>query len=182
MSACRRFAFTVVSSLAIAAPVLAQNAPAPTAASRPPAQSTSTSASASSSSSSSVRYDAALAGRVGADQRGMRSYVLVILKTGPTRVAAGPERDEMFKGHFANIERLAAAGKLVVAGPFSADADGWRGLYLFAVADVDEARTLVAADPVITKGEMVPEFHTWYGSAALMVVPETHQTLIEQKR
>jgi len=31
-------------------------------------------------------YDAALAKRLGADERGMRSYVLVILKTGPTPV------------------------------------------------------------------------------------------------
>src|SRR5688572_27717463 len=61
-------------------------------------------------------YDAALAQSLGADERGMRRYVLVILKTGPTRVPAGPERDEMFKGHFANISRLSAEGKLALAG------------------------------------------------------------------
>jgi uncharacterized protein YciI len=104
-------------------------------------------------------FDEALARKVGADERGMRNYVLEILKTGPTKVAAGPERDEMFKGHFANIERLADAGKLAVAGPFGPGAgDGWRGLYLFAVKDVDEAKQLVASDPVVVKGEMVPEF------------------------
>jgi len=31
-----------------------------------------------------VAYDAALAQRTGADERGMRRYVLVILRTGPT--------------------------------------------------------------------------------------------------
>src|SRR5688572_15561110 len=46
-------------------------------------------------------YDPALAQKVGADARGMRKYVLVILKTGPTRVPDGPERDAMFAGHFA---------------------------------------------------------------------------------
>lgn len=50
--------------------------------------------------------DAGLAQRLGADERGMRQYVLVILKTGPTRVPDGPGRDAMFAGHFANIERL----------------------------------------------------------------------------
>ena len=35
------------------------------------------------------KYDAAAAERLGADQRGMRSYVLVVLKTGPNKVAAG---------------------------------------------------------------------------------------------
>ena len=52
-------------------------------------------------------YDEALAKSTGADERGMRKFVLVILKTGPTRVPDGPERDEMFRFLFANIERLA---------------------------------------------------------------------------
>ena len=127
-------------------------------------------------------YNAELARTLGADERGMRSYVLVILKTGPTRVPAGAERDEMFKGHFANIERLAKAGTLAVAGPFADAGDGWRGLYLFAVTDVEEARKLVATDPVIVKGEMVAEYHPWYASAALMTVPATHDTLVKKPR
>ena len=125
-------------------------------------------------------FDAELARKVGADARGMRNYVLVILKTGPTKVPAGAERDEMFKGHFANMERLAKAGKLAIAGPFGSNDGGWRGLYIFAVTDVEEARSLVATDPVVAKGEMVPEFHAWYGSAALMVVPETHDRLVKK--
>ena len=123
-------------------------------------------------------YDAALAKRVGADQRGMRPYVLVILKTGPKRVPDGDARTAMFAGHFANIERLAKAGKLVVAGPFSEDADGWRGLFLFAVEDIEEARQLTATDPVIVNGEMVAEYHRWYGSAAAMLIPEVHEKLL----
>jgi uncharacterized protein YciI len=118
--------------------------------------------------------DAALATRLGADERGMRAYVLVVLRTGPTRVPDGAAREAMFAGHFANMERLAKEGKLVLAGPFTQDPDGWRGLFVFAVADVDEARRLVATDPVIVQGEMVAEYHRWYGSAAVMVVPEVH--------
>jgi uncharacterized protein YciI len=122
-------------------------------------------------------FDAALARRLGADERGMRPYVLVVLKTGPTRVEDPDKRKAMFAGHFANMERLSKAGKLVLAGPFSEDKDGWRGLFVFAVADVEEARALTATDPVIVNGEMVAEFHRWYGSAAVMVVPDTHGRL-----
>jgi uncharacterized protein YciI len=122
-------------------------------------------------------YDAELAKRYGADERGMRRYVLVILKTGPTPVTDPDQRKAMFAGHFANIERLAREGKLVVAGPFGKNEDGWRGLYLFAVTDVEEARKLVATDPVVIHGEMVPEIYPWYGTAAMMAIPEVYPRL-----
>lgn len=123
-------------------------------------------------------YDAALAQRLGADARGMRSYVLVILRTGPTRVPAGKTRNAMFAGHFANIQRLADAGKLVLAGPFDDAGGDWRGLFVFAVDSIDQARALVASDPVIRQGEMVAEYHRWYGSAAAMMLPEIHRKLM----
>ncbi len=130
---------------------------------------------------STAPYDADLARSVGADENGMRAYVLVILKTGPNKVAAGPERDAMFKGHFANINRLAAEGKLAVAGPLDG-VDGWRGLFVLAVADIDEAARITATDPVISAGEMVAEFHKFYGSAALMLVGQHHDRVTKARR
>lgn len=118
-------------------------------------------------------FDAELAKSVGADEHGMRSYVFVLLKTGPKTMPAGPERDAMFQGHFANIKRLADAGKLALAGPYDG-VDGWRGMFVFAVKDIEEAKQLVATDPVIANQEMVAEFHKYYGSAALMLVNANH--------
>ena len=126
-------------------------------------------------------FDAALAARTGADERGMRPYVLVILKTGPKRMPDGEARNAMFAGHFANIQRLSKDGKLVLAGPFSDDPAGWRGLFVFAVASIDEAKALTATDPVIVSGEMVAEYHTWYGSAATMLIPAWHEKLVPAK-
>ncbi|WP_342315659.1 YciI family protein [Lysobacter sp. FW306-1B-D06B] len=123
-------------------------------------------------------FDAALAKRLGADEHGMRRYVLVVLKTGPKRVPDGEQRKAMFAGHFANMERLSKEGKLAVAGPFVEDPAGWRGLFVFAVADVEEAKRLVATDPVIIQGEMVAEYHPWYSSAALMQIPQLHERLV----
>jgi uncharacterized protein YciI len=124
-------------------------------------------------------FDAELAKSVGADEFGMRKYVLVVLKTGPTPMPAGKERDEMFKGHFANINRLAAEGKLALAGPFDG-VDGWRGLFIFAVSDIEEAKQLTATDPVVSSGEMVAEYHTYYGSAALMLVNDAHKRVAKK--
>lgn len=127
-----------------------------------------------SSPAAAADYDAELARRVGADEHGMRSYVLVILKTGPTPVPEGEKRDAMFAGHFANMGRLADAGKLALAGPFAKNVEEWRGLFLLAVPTVEEARALTATDPVIVNGEMIAEFHPWFGSAAAMLLPELH--------
>ena len=125
-------------------------------------------------------FDADLAKRTGADEHGMRHYVLVILRTGPTRVVDAEERKAMFAGHMANIQRLAKEGKLALAGPFG-DKDGdWRGLFVFAVEDIEAAKALVATDPVIAKGEMVAEYHSWYGSAANMLVNELHDKVAKK--
>jgi uncharacterized protein YciI len=121
-------------------------------------------------------FDAALAKQLAADKHGMRSYVLVILKTGPTPVPKGEQRDAMFKGHFANIQRLADEGKLAYAGPLDG-VDGWRGMFIFAVDDVEEAKKLTGTDPVIINGEMIAEYHKHYGSAALMMVNKVHKSL-----
>jgi uncharacterized protein YciI len=119
-----------------------------------------------------------LAARYGADANGMRRYVLVVLKTGPTRVPDGEARKAMFAGHFANMDRLAKAGTLAVAGPFLPSDTGWRGLFIFAVDSVEEAKALAETDPVIVSGEMVAEYHPWYGSAALMATAELHEQLV----
>ena len=122
-------------------------------------------------------HDPALAAKFGADERGMRPYVLVILKTGPNKMPAGPERDAMFRGHFANMQRLSDEGKLVLAGPLDG-VDGWRGLFVFAVADIEQARQLAATDPVLVNGEMVAEYHAYYGSAALIGLLDVHKRLV----
>ena len=35
----------------------------------------------------------------------------------------------------------------------------------------------MATDPVIASGEMVAEYHRWYGSAATLLVAGLHETL-----
>jgi uncharacterized protein YciI len=127
----------------------------------------------------SPAFDEALASTVGADDYGMRQYVLVILKTGPTPMPAGAERDEMFRGHFANMNRLAAEGKLALAGPLDG-VDGWRGLFILAVSDLEEAAAIVATDPVVIHGEMVAEYHKYYGTAALMLVRDAHEKVAKK--
>ena len=123
-------------------------------------------------------YDAARAQAWGANAQGLRAYTFVLLKTGPRRMPDGPERDAMFKGHFANMARLAQEGLLVYAGPLDG-VDGLRGLFILATADLDAARRAVDTDPVVAHGEMVAELHRHFGSAALLAVNEWHPRLVK---
>lgn len=127
-------------------------------------------------------FDAELAKKLGADERGMKTYVLCILKTGPKDAEVkGDARKEVFAGHFANIGRLAEEGKLVVAGPFGKNERSYRGLYIFNVPTVEEAEQLVILDPAVKAGVFVYELTPWYGSAAMMVVNETHKRIEKPK-
>ncbi len=51
-------------------------------------------------------YVKVLADSLGTDDNGMKSYVLVILKTGPAIIEDKDHRAKLFKGHMENINRL----------------------------------------------------------------------------
>jgi uncharacterized protein YciI len=125
-------------------------------------------------------YDAALAKKLKADEYGMRTYVMAFLKAGPNRNRPAEEARKLQRAHLDNINRLAAEGKLVLAGPF-ADDGPIRGIYIFDVPTVAEAEALTRSDPAIQAGSLAMELHPWYGSAALMMVNEVHER-IEQKK
>lgn len=128
-------------------------------------------------------YDAELAKKLGADERGMKLYVLCILKTGPKDAEIkGKERDDIFAGHFKNISTLAKAGKLAIAGPFEKNDRSYRGLYIFNVPTIEEAEKLVVMDPAVKAGVFVPELTLWYATAALMATPEIHNRLQKPKQ
>ena len=71
-----------------------------------------------------------------------------------------PATEEIQKGHMANINRLAEMKKLIAAGPFGDDGR-LRGIFVFRVATLDEAKALTATDPAVQAGRLAMEFHTW---------------------
>lgn len=123
-----------------------------------------------------IEKDTALATALGADDYGMKQYVMAFLKRGPNRDRTPAQAAELQKAHLENIGRLAKEGKLVLAGPFMDDGK-MRGIYIFNVTTVEEAQELTASDPAVQAGSLVMELHPWYGSAALMKVNEIHESL-----
>ena len=137
-----------------------------------------TAVSPQSASKPNPSYDAELAKKLGADERGMKMYVMCVLKTGPKDAdIKGKERQDIFSGHFANINKLAAESKLAVAGPFGKNDKTFRGLYIFNVPTIEEAEKLVVLDPAVKAGVFVADMTLWYGSAALMSTNEIHKKI-----
>jgi uncharacterized protein YciI len=112
-------------------------------------------------------YDSVLARKLGADDYGMKNYVLVILKTGSNKLEAGARRDSLFRGHMENINRLAEEGKLVLAGPLGQNDRSYRGIFILNVRKVEDARILLDTDPTVREKIFEAELYEWYGSAAL---------------
>jgi len=131
--------------------------------------------------STNPSYDDALAKKLGGNENGMKSYVLVILKTGDKEITDEKALADIFADHMKNIQRMADEGKLAVAGPFGKNDNNFRGLYIFNVATVEEAKALVGTDPAVAAGLLKGEFYPWYGSAAMGEITNIHNKIIKQK-
>lgn len=125
-------------------------------------------------SQSTDLYDAALAQKLNADDYGMKKYVIAFLKSGPNKSSSEEDRKQLQRAHLDNIIKMANEGVLVLAGPFL-DGGDLRGIYVFNVESVEEAIKLTETDPMIQKGVLVMEMHSWYGSATIQMLGELHK-------
>lgn len=112
-------------------------------------------------------YDADLATKLGADDYGMKMYVLVILKTGTNTTASKAVSDSVFAGHMENMGRLVKENKLIVAGPLGKNDKSYRGIFILNTKSVEEAKEILATDPAYKAKLLDAEIINWYGSAAL---------------
>jgi uncharacterized protein YciI len=130
--------------------------------------------------STTVPYDSLLAKQLGADDYGMKTYVMAFLRRGPNRGQDSLSAANLQKAHMDNINRLAKAGKLVMAGPFL-DNEDVRGIYIFDVKTIEEARALTETDPAIQAGRLAMELHPWYGPAVLPMVTEWWEKIAKKR-
>ena len=96
------------------------------------------------------------------------AYTLVFLKTGPkSGQIPEEENSKLFEGHFANMERMAADGQLLVAGPFGAQRHdkALRGLFVLDTSVRAEAERWAGSDPPTKAGVFTLEFHDLATSA-----------------
>ena len=90
----------------------------------------------------------------------LKPYFFVFLKKGPNRGQDSVSAAKIQRGHLENINRLAASGKLNVAGPFLDEGD-IRGIFVFDCSTEDSVKTMLESDPAISSGRLVYEIHPW---------------------
>ncbi len=123
-------------------------------------------------------YDVNLAQKLGADENGMKRYIMAFLKEGPRRDQTPEEVAAIQQGHYTAIHRWSREGKLVLAGPFLDDSP-LKGIFIFNVSTVAEAEALAQEDPAVSSGRLTLDLHPWFGSAGVMEVPSLHSRLVQ---
>ena len=94
-------------------------------------------------------------------QFSLDQYQFAFLKRGPNWTPQStPETQKIQEGHMANINKMAELGKLMAAGPMESNGE-IRGIFVFKVASLAEAKALAAEDPAIKSGRLALEWLTW---------------------
>jgi uncharacterized protein YciI len=111
--------------------------------------------------------------------REMETYYVGLIFRGPAWTPGEtPEIMEIQKAHLANIMRLADTGRLVLAGPFMDDGD-LRGMFVFRVSSLEEAKELCDTDPAVRAGRLRVELHPWYSAKGIAIVQEADSAAAE---
>lgn len=129
-------------------------------------------------------FDSALAAKLGADDYGMKAYIMVYLLPGNPAATDSltPERNqELQMLHLKHLFSQATEGKMVLVGPMMQMAkpdttqnpnSALRSVSGICVYDCsyEEAKARANADPRAIAGQIRVECYPWYGSAALGMV------------
>jgi uncharacterized protein len=91
-------------------------------------------------------------------------YELVLLRRPEVRPEIAEEEADLLQrqhlGHFANMTE---AGFLKVVGPLGDQPDdSWRGVCVYQVGSLEEARRLAEMDPAVRAGQLFIEVMRWY--------------------
>lgn len=82
------------------------------------------------------------------------------LNRGPNRTQDVAGAEQLQKEHLAYMDGQGQQGKLVLAGPF-VDGGVHRGVVVYRVATMEEAKRRAEGDPMIKAGRLVVDLHPW---------------------
>ena len=91
----------------------------------------------------------------------MKQYWLVLLYRGNTRSQDSISAAKIQQAHMNNIERLAADGKIIMAGPMGGKGD-LRGIFIMDGKDSTEIAGHIKVDSAVVTGRLRFEIHPWW--------------------
>ena len=91
----------------------------------------------------------------------MKRYVFMLLEQGENRTQDSISAANIQKGHMEHLDKLAAMGKLVMAGPFEKGGK-YRGLLIFDTETTEEAEQLEQDDPAVKSGRLKMTTFFWW--------------------
>jgi uncharacterized protein YciI len=101
-------------------------------------------------------------------------YELVLLRRPENRPEVDDETAERLQGqHLGHFAAMKKAGHLKVAGPLDDQPDeSWRGICLYKVGSLKEARRLAELDPAVRAGQFTVDVMSWYTAKGALSFPE----------
>lgn len=99
----------------------------------------------------------------------MKRYWLVLLKKGPNREQDSLSRARIQAGHMANINRLVAQGKIIMAGPMGRGSGDLQGIFIMDCADSTEVQQFVSTDTAVQTGRLIMEYYPWWSAKGKVI-------------
>jgi len=91
----------------------------------------------------------------------LESYAFVLLLRGAGTGFSDDDLQRLQQAHLDHVSAMAAAGKLVAAGPFREQPDETlRGFCIYA-CPLEEARALALSDPSVQAGRLAVQVMNW---------------------
>jgi uncharacterized protein YciI len=88
------------------------------------------------------------------------AFIFGFLMAGETTTHTPAQVKELQTGHLAYMDALHKQGKLVAAGPFASGGD-YRGIVIYRVKNVEEAKQLASQDPAVKAGRLKIDARPW---------------------
>ena len=94
-------------------------------------------------------------------------YLVFLIRGSGWTPEESEELDRLQTKHLAHLKKLKEGGQIIMVGPCP-DGGQLRGVCLYRVDSLEEAKALAEADPAVQAGRLAVEIHPWWVSASTL--------------